>query len=179
MTLPEPDADSLRTEYQAAETAISSHTFLGWQSTSITAAASLAGVGFLITVNATLALTIATTGAGILFLLILEFARRHLARESFVNARIYSRMREIELALGMRRNIYLNLLANWADHESNPDWTSLPVTEKQSFSARYLTNGQGLPGPKGLTSITTILLVLQASWVLLVIWRWFDYSGVF
>jgi len=171
--------EALLAEYQACEDAEGSDVFRGWQVVSIVYGAAFAGLVFLVTANPGLATSVATTGIALVAIGMVAGARWIVKRASFSISRTWMRMRDIEWHLGMRKNIYLSILADWGNRATNPDWQRLPDEEKALLGCHYSDCGRGMPGPKATPLVVDWgAYLLCASWLLLIAWRWLEYKGV-
>jgi hypothetical protein len=88
------------------------------------------------------------------------------------------RMRDIEWQLGMRKNIFLSILTDWSNRTTNPDWQRLCEHERAVLQSQYSDCGRGMPGPKRISLVSSGAFLLEASYLLLVAWRWLEYKGL-
>lgn len=174
----QPSVQVLLAEYQACENSVGTNAFQGWQPVAIIYGAAFAGAVFLITAEKGLATSIATTGAAVLAVALIEGARRTVLRATSSINHAWQRMRDIEWILNMRKNIYLSILADWRHRASNPNWHRLNRQEQVALEIDYARREPGMAGPRATPLLSMTAHGLQVSWLLLAAWRWLEYKSV-
>ncbi|UCH86370.1 MAG: hypothetical protein JSU97_07520 [Dehalococcoidia bacterium] len=105
-----PDAEDLRCEYAAAEVHVANLTSGVWQSAAIVVGGSIAALAVLIGVEFTHAVAGGVTVLAVGAVLVIEMWRHNWRRHKLAIDNCWVRMRQIESARGMQRNIFLYLL---------------------------------------------------------------------
>jgi hypothetical protein len=171
----EASEDALLAEYGASQEHVRVIEAVIWQGTAIVIGGSIAAIAFLIGEPATRPVAIATTALAAGALLLIGFWWRVKERHIASQMATQRRMREIEHKAGMRRNIYLYLLANWSKHELLDEWRWLTCKEKESFVKDYLVRGRGLPWPSGGALSNAMYALVVVGSVLLAAGKWLEY----
>lgn len=163
------------TEYQAAQVHLQTVEAVIWQGMALIIGGSLAAIAFVVTQESSLpvAIGISALGSGIILLIEVWLAvwRRHVR----VRMQTQRRMREIERATGMRRNIYLHILARWANHERLEEWQWLAPEERTNLAWNYPVGSRGLPWPGGEFAVDLTARLLQMGIFALMAGKWLEH----
>jgi hypothetical protein len=169
----EATEDALLAEYAAAQEHVGVINTVQWQSAAIVLGGALAGAGLLATLNVTDwqdALVVMVACGGLVLVILLWFLiwRRHAAAQRAIQ----NRMRDIERPLGLRRNIYIDILRqrNWAQVPQY--WQDLTDSEREKLGSGgdYRT----LPWPPGQLAVGLVALVVIALLIFLAVGRLLD-----
>ena len=161
---------ALLAEYEAAQAHVGVINAVQWQATAIVLGGAIAGGAILATLDSrwenALALTVGSFG----LVTVIELWYRIWIRHSASARAVLRRMRDIEQALGMRRNIYLYIIAqrNWGaiDEYINV----LNDVERAKLRDKY----NELPRPSARATIRLLAVTVEVLLVLLVAGRWLD-----
>jgi len=175
MEEPANGRDSLLAEYSACQQQVGTLDSGLWAGVALVLGGSLAAIALLTSKEAeTLAFAIQVTVLASFGLLLIElwywFWRRHDTSRRAVQIR----MREIEWHLDMRRNIYLNILANWSSRQELADWKVLPSEEQDKLLKHY--EPLRLPSPAAGLAFLLTSRAVQVGLVLLAVAKWVEYS---
>lgn len=166
----EATEDALLAEYSAAQDHVGVINTVQWQSAAIVLGGALAAGGLLaanIEVEKWQDALLVSVGCGglvlVIILWLLIWCRHSVAQEN-----IQTRMRDVEKALHLRRNIYMDILRH-------PNWGIVPryyqlLTAEER--ARLATQYRTLPWPSGGLAIGAAALIIVALLISLGVGRW-------
>ena len=170
-----PSESALLTEYQGCQQYIDSAASRDWQIASIVWAAALAGLFFAAFDGHDKATAIITTFIAFVVIATLWIFSRMVARMVFFQKACMQRMREIELKLGMRRNIYFSVLDNWLTRETSDYWKDLSKDEIRNLEEKYLQKGRSILRLHTTTATYVINVLIMIAWVGMAAWKWLLY----
>lgn len=169
-----PEPQDLRAEYQAAEKHISMLSTSVWQSAAIILGGSIAALAFLVDVDIAsrnhpqrLAAAVSTLAVGAFLIICLwqyNWCRHKVAIDN-----VWRRMREIERSRGMRRNLFLFLLARSTRKACDScEWAILTREERERLFCQY----KRLLPIRGHSILALTALLVQLGWLAMIAFVW-------
>jgi hypothetical protein len=167
---------TLLAEYDACEQYVDSAATRDWQVAGIIWGAALAGLFFVLSLEAELSratLVIVTSVYPFLIASIWLFWRM-VKRMVFFQNICRGRMRQIEAKLGMRKEIHLYLLDNWAGRNEMDLWKQLPEDVRDYLQKTVEMRKEA---PRPTTGLITLVInwIITCAWSVMIILEWLAY----
>jgi hypothetical protein len=166
-------------EYRACEQYVDSAATRDWQVAGIIWGAALAGLFFVLYSGAerSLATLVVVTGIYPFLIASIWLFWLMVQRMVFFQSVCRERMRQIETQLGMRKEIYLYLLDNWAKRNEMDLWKQLPGNVRDYLGKTVQIRGKA---PRPTTGRVTLAInwIITLAWTAMIILLWLTHSGV-
>ena len=178
----QPSEQSLLHEYTEANAAVLANAQRSWQAVSIFSGLSV--VGLVVIARELIArdiekhnwhLFFAVLTVGLISTLILAAWWLVYRRQLWLGEILYFRMREIEINLRLRRNIYVHTLDRWEERSQLPWWQALTPEERSTLER--LAQDMGRP-PRVKDAMRLLIFGASLGWAGMVIWEGLTVAGV-